>query len=169
MNPIEIIGQLDANSAVFKSLLYSVPEKLILWKSSESRWSLLEIVCHLYDEEKEDFRPRLAKIIAGDHNWDPIDPEGWVLLRKYSEKDFEIVLKDFLYERSVSVEWLKSLESQNWSMKAFHPEFGEFSAINMLSEWLAHDLLHIKQIIKLKFDFLNESLNPHFISYAGKW
>ena len=76
MNPSEIINQLDSNSAVFKNLLDGVPEKLIHWKPSERRWSLLEIICHLYDEEREDFRPRLAKIIQSDHNWDPIDPRA---------------------------------------------------------------------------------------------
>ncbi len=169
MNTHEIINQLDSNSLVFKNLLSGVPEKLIHWKPSESNWSLLEIVCHLYDEEKEDFRPRLAKIIAGDHNWDLIDPQDWVLSRKYSEKDFEKVLKDFLYERRVSVEWLKSLDVNIMNLKVTQPIFGEFSAIKMLSEWLAHDLLHIRQILKLKFGFLNESLQPNAVSYAGKW
>ncbi|HRI84063.1 MAG TPA: DinB family protein [Ignavibacteria bacterium] len=169
MNTHEIINQLDSNSLVFKNLLSGVPEKLIHRKPSGSHWSLLEIVCHLYDEEKEDFRPRLAKIIAGDHNWDLIDPQDWVLSRKYSEKDFDSVLKDFLYERSVSVEWLKSLDVNFRNLKVTQPVFGEFSAIKMLSEWLAHDLLHIRQILKLKFDFLNESLQPDAVSYAGKW
>ncbi|MBK9331469.1 MAG: DinB family protein [Ignavibacteria bacterium] len=144
MSPSEIIIQLDSNSAVFKNLLYGVPEKLILWKPSDSRWSLLEILCHLYDEEREDFRPRLAKIIQSDHNWEPIYPQDWVTSREYMKKDFNTVLKEFLIERKLSVEWLKSLKVNDWDVKVVHPNLGEFSAIQMLSEWYAHDLLHIR-------------------------
>ena len=39
---------------------------MIQWKQSENKWSMLEIICHLYDEEREDFRSRLAKILFED-------------------------------------------------------------------------------------------------------
>ena len=38
----------------------------------------------------------------------------------------------------------------------------------MLTNWLAHDYLHIRQIIKLKFDFLKDQSDEH-LSYAGEW
>ncbi|MFZ1322166.1 MAG: DinB family protein [Ignavibacteria bacterium] len=169
MNSEFLITQLENNQDIFKSLLSGISEEMIQWNPTENKWSLLEIVCHLYDEEREDFRARLAKILLEDHEWDPIDPQGWVTLREYSKKDFDAVLNDFLNERKLSVEWLKSLQVHDWNIKAVHPKFGEFSAIQMLSNWVAHDYLHFRQIINLKYLYLKESISPDSLDYAGEW
>jgi len=42
------------------------------------------------------------------------------------------------------------------------------SASLFLSNWLAHDYLHIKQIIALKYKFL-EQFSGVSIKYAGDW
>jgi hypothetical protein len=42
------------------------------------------------------------------------------------------------------------------------------TAMLFLSNWLAHDYLHIRQIIKLKFDYL-EKMTGEGLSYAGDW
>ncbi len=37
-----------------------------------------------------------------------------------------------------------------------------------LSNWLAHDYLHIRQITKLKYDYLKQLTNED-LNYAGNW
>lgn len=169
MKVVEIINQLDSNSKVFENLLSINCSEEIKWKHSEEKWCLLEIVNHLYDEEREDFRARLGKILNRDPEWDPIDPEGWVTSRKYMEKDYYQTLKNFLDERKKSIEWLKNLKVDDWNVKALHPKFGEFAAYPMLCNWLAHDYLHIRQITRLKYQMLEDSLKPGEVQYAGKW
>jgi len=168
MHSAYLITQLENNADVFKSLLSGISVEMIKWKTSEKNWSLLEIICHLYDEEREDFRARLAKILLEDHEWDPIDLQGWVVSGKYSEKDFTTVLNDFLKERKLSIEWLKNLEVHDWNIKAVHPKMGEFSAIQMLANWLAHDYLHFRQIVKTKYLYLQNSISPADLGYAGE-
>jgi len=169
MKVVEIINQLDSNSKVFENLLSINCSEEIKWKQSEEKWCLLEIVNHLYDEEREDFRARLGKILNRDHEWDPIDPEGWVTSRKHMEKDYYQTLKNFLDERKKSIEWLKNLKVDDWNVKAVHPKFGEFAAYPMLCNWLAHDYLHIRQITRLKYQMLEDSLKPGEVQYAGEW
>lgn len=169
MKPREIINQLNSNAVVFENLLVNISPEKIYWKPSEDKWCMLEIVNHLYDEEREDFKARLKKILNEDPDWSPIDPEGWVKSRKYMEKDFEVVLKEFLNERKVSVDWLNNLEVPDWNIKAVHPKFGEFHAYPMLCNWLAHDYLHIRQIIRLKYQMLEAGLNSGELDYAGQW
>ena len=61
------------------------------------KWSTLEVVCHLYDEEREDFRQRLDIILhRPEAKWPPIDPVGWVSARKYNERDLAQSLAEFL-------------------------------------------------------------------------
>lgn len=169
MKTTEIIFQLNNNSKIFDSLFSVNSESGFKWKPFENKWCLLEIVCHLYDEEKEDFRPRLKKILNGDHNWDPIDPQGWALSRNYMEKDFSEMLNKFLDERKRSVEWLNSLKDVDWNIKTVHPKLGEFTAYQMLCNWLAHDYLHIRQIMKLKYKMLESEIEKGMLRYAGDW
>ena len=169
MNPSDIINQINTNHKVFEDLLSCLPTEQVKWKPSEDKWCLLEIISHLYDEEREDFRARLKKILNEDHNWNPIDPQGWVKSRNYMEKNYADTLSDFLNERKKSVEWLKDLKVKDWNVKAVHPKFGEFSAYQMLSNWLAHDYLHMRQILRLKYQMLEAGLNPDKLNYAGGW
>ncbi len=59
----EIVLKLRKNREVFKELLHEVPEDEYLWKTNPDQWCLLEVVCHLYDEEREDFRTRLRYVL----------------------------------------------------------------------------------------------------------
>ena len=51
MKHSEIIIALERDKLVFDSLLRDVSEEVIQWKPNPNKWSLLEIVCHLLDEE----------------------------------------------------------------------------------------------------------------------
>lgn len=169
MNHTKIIQELDRNQHVFKALLSDTLEEVRLWKPKPEKWCLLEIICHLYDEEREDFRYRTRHTLeTPDKPAPPIDPETWVTQRQYMQRDFSDMLDKFLAERTASVQWLKSLSQPAWNNIYQHPELGAISAKMFLSNWLAHDYLHIRQIINLKFKYLQHYSNEN-LSYAGDW
>lgn len=165
-----IIAQLSANHDVFKELLLSgVSVGMIRWKSGPEKWCLLEIACHLADEEVEDFRTRVSCTLENPvRTPPPIDPEGWVTSRKYLSQDFEETVNRLLEERRRSVEWLKTLEDPDWDNHWEHPKLGPMSAGFFLSNWLAHDYLHMRQIIALKFAYL-QATSGLPTDYAGSW
>ena len=163
------IEELNRNSKVFESLLNSIPAEQIIWKQEINKWNLLEIICHILDEEKEDFRLRLKLVLENPNIPFPsIDPQSWVTERSYGSQNFENVISEFNKERNNSVEWLRNLKAPKWDNAYNHPKVGPVSAKFLLANWVAHDYLHIRQITKLKYDYLmfisNESLN-----YAGEW
>ena len=164
-----IINELDLNRKVYEALLEDVPKEMILWKDDPKRWSLLEIVCHLHDEEKEDFRARVRSVLSDPAKpLNAIDPQGWVKSRDYASQDYDLMLFKFLKQRKISIEWLNSLHSPKWKNFMVHKSLGEMSAELFLSNWLAHDHLHFRQIVKLKFDYL-KSVSDQDLSYAGDW
>jgi len=59
MNHQIIINRLAENKQVFVALLLNIPHELAIWQPGDKKWSMLEIINHLYDEEREDFRCRL--------------------------------------------------------------------------------------------------------------
>lgn len=144
-------------------------EKLYLWKPSPEKWCLLEIVCHLYDIEREDFRARTKHLMESTTAPLPsVDPQGWVETRSYIQQNYHDKLNDFLMEREQSIKWLQSLSNPKWENVYEHPKFGKMTAKMFLSNWLAHDYLHIRQITKLKYDYLKQLTNED-LNYAGNW
>ena len=167
--PSSIIAELDQNRAVFNSLLSQVTKEQITWKAPPDKWCLLEVVCHLHDEECEDFRARTKHVlVAPDQPLPPINPVGWVTERKYMKQNVEEMLGKFIDERTNSIQWLGSLSSPNWNRAYEHPKFGAMSARMFLNNWLAHDYFHFRQITRLKYEHLRaEGGQP--LDYAGPW
>lgn len=170
MNHASIIRQLEANRITFQGLLSAGDSKEVTWRPAEKKWCLLEIACHLLDEEREDFRARLKHTL--EHPGDklpPIDPVGWVTSRKYMEQNFEKTAAAFLQERTHTVAWLKSLKNPAWKNAHHHHKFGPLPAEMFLANWLAHDYLHIRQIIRLRYHYLEQAAPEVKLRYAGKW
>ncbi|MBT8256324.1 MAG: DinB family protein [Bacteroidia bacterium] len=165
----KIVSELARNKAVFEGLLTGLDQEAYLWKVQPDKWCLLEIICHLYDEEREDFRARVRLVLESPEEHHPsIDPQAWVKSRKYIEQDFQSKLESFLKEREISVAWLESLEDPKWHNTYNHPKVGPLTAGFFLSNWLAHDYLHIRQITRLKYDYLGHT-SGNVLDYAGNW
>jgi hypothetical protein len=169
MDHTQIVNDLERNAKVFNALLGETCETELLWKPAPDKWCLLEIVGHLYDEEREDFRARLMHVLATPTEPMPsIDPVGWVTERGYMDQNYNEKLSDFLLERGQSVAWLRSLSDPDWDRAYEHPKLGKLTAKLFLANWLAHDYLHIRQITRLKFNYLKD-ISKENLSYAGEW
>ncbi len=168
---MKAIAQFKQNLEIFDKLFSNVPEDLRLWKKDENHWCCLEVLCHLVDEEKEDFRARIISLWENPAiELSPIAPKEWVTSRNYNTQDYEVKLKEFLVERKRSLEILESLDSKDerWNNKKIHSYFGEISPLFFLKNWLAHDLLHIRQLTRIRYDLLVEQSNVS-LEYAGVW
>lgn len=169
MSITQNIEQLKNNTLVFENFLKDIPKSQYLWRPKPEKWCLLEIVCHLLDEEIYDFRARVQHALEHPkRDLVSIDPEGWVRDKNYISKNYDDVLQSFLSERAHSVSWLKQLSHVNWSNAVSHPDLGNLSAELFLRNWLAHDYLHIRQILRYKFEFLKSS-SKISLTYAGNW
>src|SRR6185369_6640354 len=103
MNLQYFIQRFSNNRGVFESLLRDVGLEQARWKPTADKWSMLEVVNHLYDEEREDFRQRLQLTLKNpEQAWPAINPRGWVVERSYNERELGKSLQDFLAERENS-------------------------------------------------------------------
>ncbi|UJH68069.1 DinB family protein [Allomuricauda sp. SCSIO 65647] len=169
MQPRSIILELKRNGTVFKDLLEDLPFEAQKWKPDVEKWCPLEIVCHLLDEEVEDFRARTQHVLeTPDLPLKPIKPQRWPKDRNYLGQDFKLVLQNFLDERQKSVNWLQSLQDPKWEQTVDHPEVGPRSAKKFLINWLAHDYHHIRQINAIRYDYLKFRSGDD-LAYAGNW
>lgn len=165
----KIIKALEDNIAVFNSILSTNDSTFQNFKINPEKWNLLEIICHLYDEEREDFRARLKHILENpDEPLTQIDPVSWVQSREYVKQDFTDKLDAFLDEREESISWLKLLKTPKWENAYQHPKIGPMSANLILANWLEHDYLHLRQILNVKHEYL-KMISGQKLDYAGNW
>jgi len=163
------VGQLARHRDVFHALLTGLGDDEVRWRPEPGKWCVLEVVCHLHDEEREDFRARLRSVLeAPAAALPPIDPVGWVTSRRYLEQPYAATLDRFLAERDASLRWLRGLERPAWTNAHPHPRFGPMSAELFLANWVAHDMHHLRQVNALRHDWLAHA-GRQPLDYAGRW
>lgn len=162
--------RLRANVAVFAALIEGVGNAQARWKPTPHEWSILEVVGHLADEEVLDFRTRLDLTLhRPEEAWQPIDPPRWAVERGYNEGSLEETFQRFADERTRSLAWLEALDEPDWDRRHVHPRLGEISAGDLLTSWVGHDLIHMRQINRLHRQYLVEVQSPYSADYAGSW
>jgi hypothetical protein len=170
MNAEALVSSLARLPEVLPALVSTVSDDDLHFRPADGGWSILEILCHLLDEEREDFRPRLRSTLEDPtREWRAIDPEGWVTQRLYSERDRATTLREILVERESSLAWLRSLQEPDWSQTHVHPRLGPLRAGNLLASWAVHDLLHYRQILRRLFERNREASGEYSSLYAGPW
>jgi len=165
-----VTDRMRHNAEALAALFAGVDDEFARWRPAPDEWSLLEVMGHLYDEERDDFRTRLDILLhTPEKPWPPIDPPGWVTERRYNVRDPQKALQDFLDERDKSIAWLRSLESPDWSSEATSPWGRTMTAGQMLRCWLAHDLLHVRQMAEIHHRRLEAIEGTAAVEYAGGW
>lgn len=167
MQPSQLADQLEISGRHLCQQLEGVGDAQARWKPNPEKWSILEVLVHLVEEEQFDFLPRILSTLEDPARpWPPIDPEGWVTERRYNERDPEETLAAFKRERAASLESLRSLDPPLWD-NAYHiADLGKIRAGDLMVSWLAHDQLHLRQIANLKALWLAEQAAPFSTRYA---
>lgn len=162
---------LAANAITLESLIRPVSEEQARWRAGGKGWAIVEVVSHLLDEERDDFRKRIQLILEDPARpWPPIDPEGWARDRNYLERDLIPTLEAFLEERRQSVAWLASLGKVDWNVTTQFPHpRGAMRIGDLLASWVAHDFLHARQLLRLHFQYRAQQFEPFDTLYAGSW
>lgn len=164
------ISRLEISAPLIVAMLQDMDEAQLHWKPAPDSWSALEVLCHLYDEEREDFRVRLDYTLHRPADpLPPIDPQGWVAARGYQSRDPEKMIEGWLVERRQSLNWLRGLESPDWERPCTSPHLSELRAGDFLAAWAGHDLLHLRQLVELQWAYQTREAAPFGPVYAGEW
>jgi hypothetical protein len=77
-------------------------------------------------------------------------------------------LERFLSERASSLAWLRSLSEPDWEA-SYEAPWGPITAGDLAAAWVAHDLLHMRQLVELHWAQATASVVPYQVDYAGAW
>ena len=94
------------------------------WRArpAPAEWAPVEIVCHLRDEETEDFGARVRVIAEGGQRFAPIDPERVAIERRYGDDDGPGALAAFNERRAASLAFLAGLAPERLAGAVATPE-----------------------------------------------
>ena len=131
---------------VLDALLNGLDEASWRARPAPTEWAPVEIVCHLRDEEVEDFGARLRVVVDGGTSFAPIDPERWAVDRRYLDDDGSRALTAFRERRAASLTALAGIGPERLTTVVEHRRSGGLSGLDILAAWVEHDRLHLAQI-----------------------
>lgn len=170
MSSLNFVPLMEKQAQAIRALAEGITTEQARYRPEPEEWSILEVINHLYDEEREDFRARLDILLHRPTDpWTPIHPSAWVTERSYNSRELEASVENFMQERAKSLEWLRGLKSPDWDASATAPWGGEFRAGDMYAAWAAHDVLHLRQLSELHYALMRKEAGDFDIGYAGDW
>jgi hypothetical protein len=132
--------------ALLDALLAGLDEAGARTRPAPDEWSPVEIICHLRDEEVEDFGARVRVILSGVGEFEKIDPERWAKERGYGEASLPVVLDELRVRRQASLEMLARVAADTLAGSRTHGRLGRLSGLDLLAAWVAHDRIHLAQL-----------------------
>lgn len=137
--------------SVVRDLLEDLPVSWTEAVEGPNTWSPFDVVGHLIHGERADWMPRVEHLLRhGDAvPFPPFDREA--MFEASRGKSLGELLDVFARLRTESLERLDSLRlsDADLSRPGRHPDFGVVTLGQHLSTWVAHDLGHISQIVRV--------------------
>lgn len=132
-------------------LLSGLPETWTHANEGLGTWSPFDVVGHLIHGERTDWIPRVEHILqhGASRPFPPFDREA--MMATSQGRTLAQLLDDFTRLRAESLDHLDGLHlsEEDLDRQGLHPEFGLVTLRQHLATWVAHDLSHIRQIVRV--------------------
>ncbi len=147
---------------VFRALLEGLGDEWTRAHEGPDTWSPFDVVGHLIDGELHDWLPRINTIVAGDPaaTFEPFD--RFRHLTANAGASLDELLDRFASLRRDNLAKLDALALGEDAMRleARHPEFGPVTMEQLVATWVAHDLGHIAQTVRVMAKRYQAAVGP---------
>ena len=156
------IPLLERTPATLEALLVGLPRGWTEANEGPDSWTVHEIVAHLIHAEHDDWVPRARHLLqwGTSRAFPPFDRTvGFEAARARPLKD---LIAEFAASRRESLDALAALRltSAELAREGRHPEFGVVTLSQHLATWVAHDLTHISQIVRVMAVQYRDAVGP---------
>ena len=145
-----------------RALLKDVPPAWAASNEGGDSWSPYTVVGHLIHGEETDWVPR-ARIILEHGEARAFTPfDRFAQFEKSRGKTLDELLDEFAALRRQSLAALAELniKPEQLSLRGTHPELGSVTLGQLLATWVAHDLSHLAQILRVMCRQYTEAVGP---------
>ncbi len=145
-DPLEVLKQTNQKLANFFA---DKPEKVLTVAESNGKWSMRNVVDHLFDVELI-YGYRVRMILASDTpRFLDMDQDKWIEQSWYRGVSLSIMLEAIGQFRRVNVAMLSGLTPQQKERHGIHSKRGAESVADLMRRWAGHDLLHLLQLERI--------------------
>jgi DinB superfamily len=130
-------------------LTRGVPEKKLRRKPAPQKWSVVEIVAHLAEDELVTSWRYRQMIEHSGVTLTGFDQDEWARLGDYGSWNVSEALEMFRLLREANLRLLDGLTPEEWEREGNHAERGRLTVRDLARHMAAHDVNHILQIEKL--------------------
>ncbi len=145
-----------------RALLEGLPETWTRATEGPKTWSPFDVVGHLIHGERTDWLPRVEHLLKhGDAvAFPPFDREA--MFEQSRGRTLAELLDEFASLRAASLQRLEilGLTEADFARRGRHPEFGVVTLGQHLATWVAHDLSHIAQVVRVMGRQYSEAVGP---------
>ncbi len=137
---------LASTPAALQSLTADLGPEAWKHQPAPDDWSILEIVCHLRDTEREVHKVQLDVLRAEKQPFVPRpDAAVWAKQRNYRDEDGPAAVAGLLAARMDTLRDVMEASSETWEKPARHAIFGPTDYGEVVGFMADHDRLHIQQ------------------------
>ena len=146
-DPIDV---LDEQPDILARVLEGLEDEALRRPEAPGKWSILDVLGHLADSELV-WAYRLRMVVAYDRpRLGGYDQDLWANRLRYREQPIQRSLARIRLLRSENLSLLASLEPADWDRVSVHQERGEESVRHMVRLYAGHDLIHRRQIERIR-------------------
>lgn len=153
---LDLLGNRDpldtmaATTDALREATASLPDALARQPEAEGKWSVVEVVRHLVDSEIV-YGYRVRLIVAAERPHIPgYDQDAWTDRLRYRDDRLADALADFAALRAMNLRWLRTRTPEEQARIGIHSERGEESVAHIAKLLAAHDLVHLRQIARIR-------------------
>jgi hypothetical protein len=159
LQPHEVVALLQNTPAVLRTLLRPLPRDMFTWHPTPGKWCINEVVGHLIEADRHDFMGRIRLIRDHEEPRLTVSDQAEVArMRHDCDHDLNELLDELSHQRSSSLSCIVTFGDQELQRGGVHPTIGHLHIVNLLHEWVYHDMNHIRQIVANVQGFLWEHL-----------
>ena len=158
----EAVNILRRTPESLRALLRDLPPAWATGNEGGDSWSPYDVVGHLIHGEETDWVPR-ARIILEHGEAQAFTPfDRFAQFEKSRGKSLDELIDEFAASREASLAALSELKitPEQLSRRGTHPELGSVTLGQLLATWVAHDLSHVAQVVRVMSRQYTEAVGP---------
>ncbi len=146
------LATLAATPGRLKEVLRGARKADLTFTPAPGKWSMLEIVCHLRDMEREAYLARYRRLLAEDDPRLPdIEGERLALERDYRSAKLADALRDWRAARRETLALLRRLKAGDWARSGVHESAGPLTVETLLRrQAVGNDEAHLQQLAAIR-------------------
>lgn len=158
----QAIEVLERTPVALSGLLHGISDAWLTAREGPETFSVIDVLGHLIYGEQADWIPRARMILERGEaaTFEPFDRRGFAAI--IEGKSGDALLLQFAESRRESLRALCrfQLDENLLDSAGIHPELGRVTMRQLLGTWVAHDLGHIAQIVRVMARQYSAAVGP---------